>query len=114
MRRRSRGSESRPSSDRKVERRTWRLLSTGSVCYPPSDGSCSAFHLRPQRRLGATIDALGAEPRPPGSKLLTDKAKERIWRVRQGEYRILYEILNRELLVLVIRIGYRRDIYRRL
>lgn len=68
--------------------------------------------LATQRRLATTIDALASEPRPPGSKLLTGKPTERIWRVRQGDYRILYEIRNQELLVLVIRIGHRRDIYR--
>lgn len=67
-----------------------------------------------QRRLGVTIEALGAEPRPPGSKLLSGKPNERIWRVRQGEYRILYQIRDQELLVLVIRVGHRREIYRHL
>ena len=55
------------------------------------------------------IKALRAEPRPPGVEKLSGQEK---YRIRQGVYRILYEIRNNELLVVVVKIGHRRDVYR--
>jgi len=66
---------------------------------------------REQTRVGQTIDELATDPRPPGSQKLA--GLENQWRVRVGDYRIIYEVRDRVLLVLVIRIGHRRDIYRR-
>jgi len=65
-----------------------------------------------QRRIGHAIDGLGVDPRPPGASLLEGRSNARIWRIRVGVYRILYEIRDSELVVLVIRIGRRRDVYR--
>ena len=61
-------------------------------------------------RLGQAIDGLGSEPRPPGCKKLKDE--KRAYRVRVGDYRILYEIHDDRLVVLVIRIAKREDAYR--
>jgi mRNA interferase RelE/StbE len=55
------------------------------------------------------IDALRDDPRPPGSERLS--AQER-YRVRQGSYRILYEIEDREVVVTVVKVGHRREVYR--
>jgi mRNA interferase RelE/StbE len=55
------------------------------------------------------IEALRAEPRPPGVEKLSGQEK---YRIRQGVYRILYEIRNNELIVVVVKIGHRRDVYR--
>ena len=60
-------------------------------------------------RILKRIDALRAEPRPPGVEKLSGQEK---YRIRQGVYRILYEILNNELTVVVVKIGHRRDVYR--
>ena len=65
-----------------------------------------------RRRIAGVIDGLAMDQRPPGSRLLAGTPSERIWRVRVGDYRILYEIRDRELVILVIRIGHRRDVYR--
>lgn len=62
-----------------------------------------------RRRLVARIENLGTNPRPPGCEKLSGEGK---YRLRQGDYRILYEILDRELLVTVVRMGHRRDGYR--
>lgn len=51
------------------------------------------------------IDALRADPRPPGSEKLS--AQER-YRIRQGSYRILYEIEDQEVIVTVVKVGHRR------
>ena len=55
------------------------------------------------------IETLRAEPRPPGVEKLSGQEK---YRIRQGVYRILYEIRNNELIVVVVKIGHRRDVYR--
>lgn len=64
-----------------------------------------------QKRIGKRIDELAENPRPPDAKPLA--GAERLLRVRAGEYRIVYTVKDRELIVLVIRIGHRRDIYRK-
>ena len=63
-----------------------------------------------QRRVLAAVELLATEPRPPGAKRLVGGDGE--WRVRTGDYRIVYEIHDQVLLVLVLAVGHRRDIYR--
>ncbi|MBP8919692.1 MAG: type II toxin-antitoxin system RelE/ParE family toxin [Micropruina sp.] len=63
-----------------------------------------------QRRVQAAIELLAGEPRPSGAKKLVGGDGE--WRVRTGDYRIIYEIHAGILLVLVVAVGHRRDIYR--
>lgn len=55
------------------------------------------------------IDALRDDPRPPGIEKLS--AQER-YRVRQGSYRILYEIEDQQVVVTVVKVGHRREVYR--
>ena len=64
-----------------------------------------------QRRVQAAIELLATEPRPGGAKKLVGGDGE--WRVRTGDYRIVYEIHDGVLLVLVVAVGHRRDIYQR-
>jgi len=59
-------------------------------------------------RILKRIEALREEPRPPGVEKISGQEK---YRVRQGVYRILYEIRNNELIIVVVKIGYRRDVY---
>lgn len=63
------------------------------------------------RRIRDTIEALVADPRPPGVEGVetTDYL-----RVRTGDYRIIYQIEEEILTVLIIRIGHRREVYRRI
>ena len=68
------------------------------------------FDPQTRRRIQAALELLGTEPRPPSATRLVGGAGE--WRVRTGDYRIVYEIRDDQLLVLVIRLGHRRDIYR--
>ena len=63
------------------------------------------------RRVQAAIELLASEPRPSGAKKLVGGDGE--WRVRTGDYRIVYEIHDNVVLVLVIAVGPRRDIYER-
>lgn len=56
-----------------------------------------------------TLEMLADNPRPPGCKKLKGRQG---YRIRTGDYRILYEVEDSQLLVLVLAIGHRRDIYR--
>lgn len=62
-----------------------------------------------RRRIAARIGALASEPRPPGVEKISGQDK---YRIRQGDYRVLYAIDDRALTVTVVRIGHRREIYR--
>ena len=64
-----------------------------------------------RRRVQAAIELLSDEPRPGGAKKLAGGDGE--WRVRTGDYRIVYGIRDSVLLILVVAVGHRRDIYRR-
>lgn len=65
--------------------------------------------LKDRRRLITKIEGLSRDPRPPGCEKLSGEEK---YRLRQGDYRILYEIVDTELVVTVVRVGNRRDVYR--
>jgi mRNA interferase RelE/StbE len=60
-------------------------------------------------RIAREIDALAYQPRPPGCKKLTNE--DNLWRIRVGDYRVVYQIHDDRLIVLVVRIGHRRDVY---
>lgn len=62
-------------------------------------------------RIGKKIDSLQTDPTPQGVKLLKGGQRE-AYRVRVGDYRILYQIKRDILTILVIKIGHRREIYR--
>lgn len=63
-------------------------------------------------RIREALRGLETDPRPAGAKLLSGSRAERIWRVRVGDYRVLYEINDDQLVVLVIRLGHRGQVYR--
>jgi mRNA interferase RelE/StbE len=56
------------------------------------------------------IESLKASPRPVGSRKLS--GEESTYRIRQGLYRIIYEIKKNELVILILKVGHRKDIYR--
>ena len=64
-----------------------------------------------QRRIGTAINGLRTEPRPRGCEKL--KGRQDQYRVRIGDYRIIYTIEDDVLIVLVLQIGNRRDVYRK-
>jgi len=64
-----------------------------------------------RQRIAVKIDALASQPRPPGAEKL---AGIDAWRVRVGDYRIVYELRDRVLVILVLAVGHRREIYKRL
>ncbi|MCU1330961.1 MAG: addiction module toxin, RelE/StbE [Bryobacterales bacterium] len=95
-----RGRKSRPSW-------AWREL-----CGPSHAGRRPAVAQAPARCPPArpAIELLADTPRPPGAKKLAGSTND--WRVRTGDYRIIYEIQDAQLIILVVALGHRRDIYR--
>ena len=85
---------------------------TYRVTFAPS-AARQLRKLEPQarRRVQAAVELLSLDPRPPAASQLVGGAGE--WRVRTGDYRIVYEIHDGELLVLVLAVGHRRDAYRK-
>lgn len=62
-----------------------------------------------REKLAFAIDDLAQNPRPPGAKKLTGYEG---YRVRKGDYRVLYTIHDKEKMVRIYRVGHRREIYR--
>jgi mRNA interferase RelE/StbE len=65
---------------------------------------------RDVRRILAAIDSLSEDPRPSGSEKLSGQEK---YRMRQGRYRIIYGIKDDDVIVVVVKIAHRKDVYRR-
>jgi mRNA interferase RelE/StbE len=70
----------------------------------------SALQRREQQRIRAALDLLADNPRPPNCVPM--QGEDSVYRVRVGDYRIVYEVLDAVLLVHVVRIGHRREVYR--
>jgi len=64
-----------------------------------------------RRRVAARIDALAGDPRPAGIETLQGEAD--LYRVPVDDSRIVYQVENKALVVLVVRVGHRREVYRR-
>ncbi|MEN8217151.1 MAG: type II toxin-antitoxin system RelE/ParE family toxin [Pseudomonadota bacterium] len=76
---------------------------------PIAKRQLAKLHKAIQHRLEAKIDALGENPRPHGYKKL--QGFENRYRIRVGDYRVIYEIHEDVLQVLIVKVGPRRDIY---
>lgn len=63
-----------------------------------------------QRRVATVIDKLERNPYPDGAKKLTNE--DRLFRVRIGDYRVVYQVENKQLLVLVVRVRHRKEVCR--
>lgn len=68
-----------------------------------------ALQERDRARIVERIQALSQDPRPRGCEKLTDGAR---YRVRQGTFRVLYEVDDGERTVTIVKIGHRRHVYR--
>jgi len=60
------------------------------------------------RRILRKIDQLAENPRPPDSKKLTGRS---LFRIRVGPYRIVFEVNDNEVVVVIVKVGHRRDVY---
>ncbi len=64
-----------------------------------------------QRRILPRIEALASDPRPHGAQALQGGERKRL-RIRVGDYRVIYRIEDDVLIVVVVKVGHRREIYR--
>jgi len=62
-----------------------------------------------RRLIERKIDGLAMNPRPSGCKKLA--GNDGLYRIRSGDYRVLYRVTDKTLVILVVKIGHRRDIY---
>lgn len=77
---------------------------------PTAERDLAALQHKDRVRVAKKIDALAKNPRPSGVEKL--RGENDLWRVRVGNYRIIYTIRDDLILVLVVRIGNRREVYR--
>lgn len=68
------------------------------------------IHPEMRKRIRDAIEALSKEPRPSGALQLTGGAGE--YRIRVGDYRIIYDIEDHRLVILILRVAHRREVYR--
>lgn len=74
--------------------------------------SIAKIQKKTRLRVIGAIELLAVDPRPPGVKLLRGGEQGR-WRARVGDYRIVYTIEDDRLIVLVLRVAHRREVYDR-
>jgi len=63
-----------------------------------------------RQRVGQRIDALSIDPRPPGSAKMS--GHKNLWRIRVGDYRVVYSIEEIPRVVSITRVAHRREVYR--
>jgi mRNA interferase RelE/StbE len=68
-----------------------------------------ALPTKDRKRLVSKIERLAADPRPSGVEKLSGQEK---YRLRQGDYRLLYAVDDDDTVVVIVKIGHRRDVYR--
>ena len=79
------------------------------VFKPAAQRQLRKLTLAIQKDLIALIESLADQPRPLGCKKL--KGRQNQYRVRSGDYRIIYSIEDLSLMIRVIKVGHRRDVY---
>ncbi len=70
----------------------------------------NALERATQRRIATRIDALASNPFPAGVKKLQGKTD--LYRIRIGDYRVLYRVDGKRVLIVILKVGHRRDVYR--
>ena len=77
---------------------------------PKAARQLKALAVKVRQDISLTIQSLANEPRPIGVKKLS--GEKDIYRVRVGNYRVLYRIVDKVLVVVVVSVGHRREVYR--
>jgi mRNA interferase RelE/StbE len=75
-----------------------------------ADRALRKINLSERATIAKRINKLSENPRPYGYKKLENND---LYRIRVGDYRVIYQIHDNDLLILIVRIGHRREIYRR-
>ncbi|MEK7762264.1 MAG: type II toxin-antitoxin system RelE/ParE family toxin [Nitrospirota bacterium] len=77
---------------------------------PPAERQLKALTEPVQKRIVKRLRTLKDNPRPQGIKKLA--GQDDLYRIREGDYRIVYTIQDKKLIVLVVKIGDRKEVYR--
>ena len=80
------------------------------VLTPAAERQFARLSLQAREMIAAVLVTLARNPRPPGCVKLA--GAEDLWRIRVRQYRIIYQLLDDELLVVVVNIGDRNEVYR--
>ena len=80
------------------------------VLTPAADRQLATLPRQAREMVAAAIVTLASNPRPPGSAKLAGAAD--LWRIRVRDYRVIYTVVSGELVVTVVKIGNRKDVYR--
>ena len=80
------------------------------VLTPAAERQFAKLSLQVREMIAAVLVTLARNPRPPGCVKLA--GAEDLWRIRVRQYRIIYQLLDDELLVIVVNIGDRNEVYR--
>lgn len=78
-----------------------------------ADKAFSALPKKVQDRIDVALDGLEQDPWPAGHKKLKG-SKETFFRIRVGDYRVVYLVEDERLMVVLVRIGHRKEVYRNL
>ncbi len=62
------------------------------------------------KKIKTNIEKLKKDPLPPGCEKL--EGNDHLYRIRSGNYRLIYQIFNTRLVILIVKIGHRREVYR--
>ena len=76
---------------------------------PSAAKELEALPAKDRKRVAAKLRRLASEARPPGTEKLSGQEN---YRLRQGDYRVVYSVDDDEATVVIFKIGYRRDVYR--
>jgi mRNA interferase RelE/StbE len=76
---------------------------------PSAAGEVETVPLKDRRRIVARIQRLASDPRPAGAEKLSGQEK---YRLRQGDYRILFSVDDAEMTIVIVKVGHRREVYR--
>ncbi len=79
---------------------------------PTAQRELASLPLKDRKRIDERILALAQNPRPPIAKAL--RGHKGLFRLRAGKYRVIYQVRQEALLVIIVKVGHRREIYRNL
>lgn len=82
--------------------------------HPDAVDDLAALPKKARRQVDQKIVGLAENPRPANARPLKGNPYKGIWKLRSGDYRILYSIQDNAFVVLVVMVGNRKDIYKRL
>jgi len=79
------------------------------IIQPSAQRQLERLSTDAQRRISATFDALAKNPRPHGYKKIV--SKNELYRIRIGDYRVIYNVNDKILRILIVKVGHRGDVY---